>query len=299
MSLTYGFTLGNMTISKQFSDALRAVVGDGISMQGGKFNVTINGFTATLASGYAFVDGRWIENDEPLRLAVQPPNRNDDRTDALVARVDYTAKKVSLEVLVDVDQDKIRDDPSILRNDDEYSVFLYFIRVRRGVTSLAPDDIADARYDGALCGKVVPLSNVAGNVIYIYRFLVSGIDDEVARLIDLSEQVYEKADAAIAELDKSIQRAGGAPEIGDLLTSRSPPSPENEWLLCNGRRILSQYPDLIKVTGGTLPNISKGTDRYRTYIYSGSPTGPVPPPESGGIVGEAVVGESTIGEDDF
>lgn len=271
MSLTYGFTLGSKTNSKQLSDALHAVVGDGITPQGGRFNVTINGFTATLASGYGFAAGRWIENDEPLRLTVQPPNRNDDRTDALVARVDYTAKKVALEVLVDVDPDKIRDDPSILRNDDEYSVFLYFIRVRRGVTSLTPDDVTDVRDDNVLCGKVVPLSDIAGKVIYIYQFLVSGIDDEVARLIDLSEQVCQKADTAIEELDKTIQQAGGAPDIGKLMTARHHPAPLSEWILCDGSAVTAAYPVLYSLLNGKLPNISKPDDRYTTYIYGGKP----------------------------
>lgn len=133
MSLTYGFTLGGLTTSKDFSDALHALVGDGITPEGGRFSLTINGFTATLTSGCAFAAGRWLENDEPLPVAVQPPSNTEDRTDALVVRVDYEARTARLEVLIDVDPDVLRADPAPLRNNKEYNIFLYFIRVRRGL----------------------------------------------------------------------------------------------------------------------------------------------------------------------
>lgn len=140
--------------------------------------------------------------------------------------------------------------------------------VKRGATSLTPSDITDLRTDKDLCGSVVPLSDIAGDVIYIYNFLNGGIDAEVSRLIDLSHAVISKADAAIAELDQAIKQAGGGADIGDLMTSRHPPS-ETGWLLCDGGAVPAGYTALSALLDGILPNISADTDRYKTYIFAG------------------------------
>lgn len=275
MALSYGFAIRPTDNSADFSNALRAITGDGITSYGGRFSLTVNGFTVTLSTGFAFAAGRWLENDETYRLTVPPSWNSADRTDALVCRVDYAERKATLEILVGVDPDAIRTDPSILRNDDEYSVFLYFIRVKRGATSLAPSDFTDLRADKNLCGSVVPYSSIAGDVLYVYSFLLSGIDDEVARLICLSEQVAEKADAAIAELDKVIQKASGAAQVGELTVCRSTPSSEKDggsWLLCDGGAVPEEYQELFSLLDGTLPNISAAEDRYKTYVFAGAPS---------------------------
>lgn len=270
MSLTYGFALRATDNSKDFADALYNIAGDGVTPQGGRFNLTVNGFTASLSSGYAFAAGRWVENDEPFPLYIPPPGNNEDRVDAIAVRVDYEARKAALEVLVDVDPITIKANPSLLRDDGQYVVVLYLIRVRRGVTALTPDDVTDLRDDADLCGRVLPLSSIDGDVIYIYGFLTGGIDAEVARLVSLSNSVVAKADAAIAQLDAEIQQAGGGAEIGELMTSRHPPS-ETGWLLCDGGAVPAAYPTLSAMLGGTLPDIPG--DRYKTYIFAGAPEG--------------------------
>lgn len=271
MSLSYGFALRPTDSSAEFSEALRAVTGDGITPQGGRFALTINGFTASLSSGYALAAGRWLQNDEPYPMTLAPSGNTKDRTDALVVQVDHQARKASLSVLPDVDPAEIRASPSLLRDEDRYSILLYFIRVRRGVTSLSLEDVTDLRSDGSLCGYTEPLSEIAGKVLYIYDFLTSGIDREVARLLEKSEQVVQKAGAAIVDLDAAIQQAGGGPSIGDLMTARKHPDPGEEWLLCDGGTVPETYPALRAMLGGTLPDISREEDRYRTYIYGGVP----------------------------
>lgn len=267
MSLTCGFCLdelSSMYNSAQFSDAFSSVVGDGVTPHGAQMAVTINGFTATVASGYALAAGRWICNDEPLRITIKASGNNEDRTDALVVRVNYENRKAALEVLVDIDPDKLTED---YRNEREYSIALYFIRVRRGSTALTPDGITDVRADPDLCGMVVPLSAISENVLYIYNFLLSGIDKEVARILALSQKVVDRASAEITKLDAAIRQAGGGPGIGELQTVRSPPV--SGWLLCDGGPVPEQYSALSTMLNGVLPNISRAEDRYRTYIYAG------------------------------
>ena len=267
MSLSYGFCLDDLSSmynSTQFANAFHAITGDGVTPHGSQMSVTINGFTATVASGYALAAGCWLLNDENLSLTVKASGNNEDRTDALVVRVDYQARKAALEVLVDVEPDKL---PESLRNENAYSVVLYLIRVRRGSTALTPEDVTDVRADPDLCGTVVPLSSIAESVLYIYNFLLSGIDQEVARIIDLSQAVVDRASVEIVKLDTAIQQAGGGPGIGELQTVRSPPVAG--WLLCDGGSVPEKYPALSAILGGVLPDISRAEDRYRTYIYAG------------------------------
>lgn len=270
MSLFYGFSLNATDNSADFSSALHAVTSNGIAPQGSRLAATVNGFDIKLSSGYALAAGRYLENDEPYTMTIGPPLNNRDRVDALAVQVDYEARMAALEVLEDVDLTEIRRDLSVLQNSEQYCILLYLIQVRRGATSLTPDDVTDLRDDADLCGKVVPLSGIAGDVIYIYNFLNGGIDTEVSRLIDLSNAVIAKANAAILELDKTIQQAGGGAEIGELMTSRNTPG-ESGWLLCDGASVPAGYTSLSALLDGTLPNISKLTDRYKTYIFGGAP----------------------------
>lgn len=260
MSLSYGFALRPTDDSADFSNALHAVVGNGIAPQGARFSLAVNGFTAKVASGYGFTVGRWIKNDEPFALTLQPAGNSTDRTDAIAARVDYEGRKVVLEVLTDVDPTALSAEPGL--------IVLYLIRVRRGATSLSQSDITDVRASKTLCGAVVPLSAVSRDVLMVHQFLNGGIDAEVARLIGLSEQVVQKADAEISRLDTAIKQAGGGAEIGELMTSRHPPS-ETGWLLCDGGNVPSGYAALSALLGGTLPDIPG--ERYKTYIFGGAP----------------------------
>lgn len=253
--------------SVQFSDAFHAVVGDGVSSKGSRFSATVNGFTVRVGSGYALAAGRWLENDELLDMPIKASGDNEDRTDALVVQVDYQARKATLDVLVDVDPNKLQDS---LNNEDEYRVVLYLIRIRRGATALTPDDITDVRTNSDFCGNVVPLSAISGDVLYVYNFLLSGIDREVDRVLDLSRNLVDKANEEIAKLDAAIQQTGGGPKIGELQTVRG--SPVSGWLLCDGSSVPERYPALSELLSGTLPDISQAEDRYRTYIYAGSET---------------------------
>lgn len=272
MSLTYGFALKSTDNSSEFSSALQSVAGDGIAQHGGRFSFAVNGFTVTLSSGYALAAGRWLESDELLTMHISAAGNNEDRVDAIAVRVDYEARKATLTILQGVDPVAVRANPALLRYGGQYLIVLYLVRVRRGATSLTPGDVTDLRDDGDLCGRVVPLSAIAGDVLYVYNFLNGGIDAEVSRLIGLSNVVIAKANAAIAELSEQIQQASGGAEIGEIMTGRNAPI-ESGWLLCDGAAVPSEYAALSTLLGGTLPDISTAADRYKTYIFGGTTTG--------------------------
>lgn len=271
MSLSCGFGLGGTTIAADFAGAFHALFGDGVTEYGTQFNLLINGFSVTLYSGYAMAAGYWLENDEPTQIMLGASGNRDDRTDALAVRMNYGEHKAGVAVLRDIDAAAIRADPSLIRDSDGYSIILYLISVRRGVSTLTPADVEDVRGDTALCGHILPLSRIAGSVLYIYDFLTSGIDERVDAIVAQSNVLIAKAAVEILALEKSAEKAGGIPEIGELTQCRREPSPANEWVLCNGETVPPAYPALSAMLDGTLPNVSTETDRYRTYIYGGAP----------------------------
>lgn len=271
MALSYGIGLGGTTTAVDFAGAFHALFGDGVTEYGTQFNLLINGFSMTLYSGYAMAAGYWLENDEPTQIMLGASGNRDDRTDALAVRVNYTERKAEIAVLKDIDAAAIRADPTLIRDSDGYSIILYLISVRRGVSTLTPADVEDVRGDTALCGHIMPLSRIAGSVLYIYNFLTSGIDERVDAIVAQSNVLIAKAAAQILAMEKEAEKAGGIPEIGELTQCRRSPTPADEWVLCNGGAVPASYPALNELLDGTLPDICTATDRYRTWIYAGSP----------------------------
>lgn len=269
MSLTFGFCLGESGTkndSAQFSDAFHAVFGDGITLYRNQFSITLNGFSTSLAPGYAVAAGRWLKNEDSHTLTLPTAGNTRDRWDALAARVDYAARKVSLEVLVDVDPGALRADQSAVRGEDSYSLILYFIHVRRGATTLAPDDVTDVRGEENLCGYLLPLAQAAEKVLYVYEYLVSGLDLRLEELMDRGAKAIRTGDRAIAYLDRQAEEVTGN-ALGDVLLSAVQPTPQRNWLLCNGAAVPEGYPALSELLDGVLPNLPQEDGRLRAWVF--------------------------------
>lgn len=304
MSLTFGFCLGDEDTeynSKQFSEAIRAAVGEGVCEYGSRFALSLTGgFRLTLGTGYALVNGRWLENDEPYPLTLPPSGNNSDRYDAIAATANYTNKAVTLKTLVGVDPDALRRDMSMLRNETEYSIILYMVHVRRGSVALSLRDVEDVRADSAFCGEIMQARRIAGDVLKVYDFLRSGIDREVSRIVGLAEAEIDKANAGITALDTAIRQKTGN-DIGDVITSLRSPLPSREWLLCDGGDVPEEFPELSEMLDGVLPDIQHEDPRFRSYIFAGEAHDGPGPDEPGeddsAIVGVAVVGIAIVGKD--
>lgn len=285
MALSCGFCLGEEAVdydSQQFSESLHALVGNGVCQYGTQFELKQNGgFSVLIGAGFALIHGRYLKNDGLFPLEIPPSGNSADRYDAIAARVDYAAKTAELTVLVGVDPEALRKDPSPIQNGQTYSILLYLVHIRRGASSIRASDITDIRGEAVLCGYVRPAQAIAADTLYIYDFLTSGIDREVARLIGLSQAVLSKGNAAINRLNTAIQRRTGN-EVGDILTSLGRPEPAEEWFLCNGGLVPDAYEKLSEMLGGVLPDIRHADERFRSYIYGGNLLGgeegmPIPP----------------------
>lgn len=262
MPLTYGFLIPDgAENSQEFSAAIHALFGDGVTNYGGKYALSLGGgFRVTLATGFVIANGRYVNHDESFYLNFPPSGNNADRYDAIAAHVDYAGRNAEIAVLIDVDPE------NPMRNDEQYNIHLYVVRIRRGSTILTQNDIQDTR------GEIMlPLSSLSNQVEYVYQFTGSGIDEVVDQLIEkIKENLrsIEESAAALEERIKSITSSDS--KIGELQTSRRQPTNGGDWLLCDGAVVPEQYSTLFEMLGGTLPHISRETDRYKTYIYAGA-----------------------------
>ena len=272
MSLNYGLCLGETEreyTSAEFSDAMHALFGDGICQYGERFGLTVGGFDLNVTAGYAVAAGRYVKNNNKFTVTLGQSSNRKDRCDALAVRVDYAARRAALEVVEDVEPEAVRQNPVILRNENEYCVILYFIRVRRGATTLSPGDVEDVREDGSLCGRIVPLAEASKNVLYIYRYLTEGIDEKAAHLMSETERILQKGDNAIAYIDALLEDKGITPVIGELRTAVDWPLPYDEWLLCDGGEVDPDFKTLTALIGSHTPVIVNMDTRLKTFIYAG------------------------------
>ncbi|MCI8857215.1 MAG: hypothetical protein HFH26_11845 [Clostridiaceae bacterium] len=271
MALSYGFCLGGETNSSQFSEAFFQLVGDGITPDGMQFTAALKGFTLTVQPGYALVSGRWVKSDWPYVFTLQASGHHADRTDAVAIRIDYAERKAVLVVLGDIDIDAVREDPSILRTEDEYCILLYLIRIRRGVTVLSDEDMTDLRDDPVFCGRMMPLSEASGQVIYVHDYFAEGLDAELEALLTYGDETLQDAADRVAALKALAASRHIAPGIGELRTAYTHPAPVSEWILCSGGNVPEGYPALNDLLNGRLPSLSNTNSRRKTYIYGGSP----------------------------
>lgn len=273
MALNYGFCLGDLNrqyTSKEFSDAINAVFGDGVSEYGMQFSVSVNGFQLSVDSGYAVAAGRYLENDAQEALTISPSSNTEDRTDAIVVRVDHAAREVELAVLEDVDPEAIEEDAGIIRDSTQYCLVLYFVKVRRGVTTLAPDDVTDARGNSAVCGYLKPISSIAGNILSVYNFVVSGFEQKVEDLLQNGEFVIRTGERALAALETVVEESTGF-YLGDVVIAVNKPGRDADWLLCDGSNVPEAYPELSELLNGVLPDLPQQDTRLRAWIYTGAP----------------------------
>lgn len=275
MALSYGFCLGDensLYTSRQFADAFHAVAGSGVTRYGGKFAVSATDtMQLALATGFALVAGRWVKSDSTQSLAVQPADNNFDRYDAVIIRADISKKDVTI-LVVKGEASAFPKPYTPVRSSSIYELVLCSIMVRMGASQIQAADLVDARSDAELCGFITPVDVVSNDIIYIDRFLRSGIDEEVAALENEAQDIADDADRTIQVISGAMVQANISKSVGEIEVLRTPPV-ASSWLLCDGSPIPPQYAVLSALVGGKMPALSTPHDRYQVWMYAGEPTG--------------------------
>ena len=263
MSLSYGFNLdaaGKKYTSAEFSEMFYQVMGDSVSKISSNLNLTLNGgLSVTLAPGFLYVAGRWINSIDPLTFVLSPASATGARYDAIAAVVNYTDRKVEFTALTGVDPD------NPVRNSSEYQLYLYVIQVQQGTMVLYETDITDKRVLAS------PLSDIYGGILDVYEFTASGIDDEIAELEGECTTEVTEAGEMVSGLQRIVENSRDV-QIGDIRESIIQPEPMDNWLACDGLGIPSRYSALRAIVGSSTPYIGVGDARFTAWIYAGAPS---------------------------
>lgn len=164
MAVTYGFfnavNSDRVYNADQMSMYFEGLISEGIfESVGDKLRVTAgDGMTVNVGSGRAIVRSRWLKNDVTLPLTIAAASETLNRIDAVILKLDMTARTITIEVKQGESVAGVPNAPAYTRTSDVYELWLATVRVNKNTTTITQDMITDFR-PSALCGYVTGLIN--------------------------------------------------------------------------------------------------------------------------------------------
>lgn len=166
MAVTYGF-FNSMLVNgmqdrrynaDQMSTYFKGLISDGVYQNvGGGLQVKAGeGMLVQVMTGRGVFDSRWLENDSILDIPLEPSHVTLNRYTAVVVRVDYNERTVSI-LAKDGETASAPVKPAIARTESVKEYCLAYVYVGRGVTDISQSAVTDTRPDNALCGFVTGL----------------------------------------------------------------------------------------------------------------------------------------------
>lgn len=207
MSITYGFfnsVNGDRVYNADdFNSCIDAIASNGIfKRNGGGLQVGVNtGMSVQILDGYARFNGYWIKNDAITNLTISAADATNPRIDAVVLRVDTSARTVTIAVKTGTAA-ATPTSPEMTRTETVKEYCLATVAVAANTTQIQQANITDTRGDADVCGWVKcgalvryqstkTLSTAtttmsidipeysSGDVLDVYRagmYLISGVD---------------------------------------------------------------------------------------------------------------------------
>lgn len=158
MAITSGFfdsVNGDRTYdADQMSNYFDGLVSDGVYESiGDRFIVTSanNGMNINVGSGRAIIQSRWVKNDATTVLTLDPSDVQLNRIDAVVLRLDKTARSIELAIKKGTGVSGTPTMPSITRTESVYELYLASVYIAKKATQ--PTTITDLR-PSSYCGWV-------------------------------------------------------------------------------------------------------------------------------------------------
>lgn len=107
----------------------------------------------SIASGTAYINGRWYRKQSAQVLTVGAPDTLYGRTDAAVIRCDLD-KRMIYPFIIEGIPDEVPEKPTHLRNEKCYDIVLAYISIEANCAQITDADITDTRGFDELCGFV-------------------------------------------------------------------------------------------------------------------------------------------------
>lgn len=126
---------------------------------GEKFHVTAGeGMSVIVGTGRAMIKSRWVKNDSPITLQIDPADAAMNRYDAIFLRYNANTREIGLVLVKGENTSGVPSSPHYIRTNDIYDLQLAVVKVMKNTTAITQDMIVDFRMS-ALCGFVTGLIN--------------------------------------------------------------------------------------------------------------------------------------------
>ena len=137
-----------------FNGCIDAIASDGVfKRNGGGLQVGVNsGLSVQVLDGYARFKGFWIKNDTITNLTISAADAINPRIDAVVVRVDTSARTVDITVKTGTAATPTA--PKMTRSATVNEYCLATVAVAANSTSISRENITDTRGDASVCGWV-------------------------------------------------------------------------------------------------------------------------------------------------
>lgn len=227
--------------SGHFTDYFANIIGSGVCIHNNpdSFKVRLEGGEAVVGSGYLFIQGYWLRNDEDYPVPV-----TGSESAAIVAHLNMGRRMIELETV-----------PVAESYPDSLVLALY---------NPADGTFEDTRHNDDICGVIVTAGELSAKVEWAVNYIDNEIEKKLAQIeadiLAYQEEVNaqiaqkeEELDNKIAEAQAKIDRVVPDP-IGTIKYSAAENMGPN-WLRCNGDFInRTNYPELVSSLGKLEPS---------------------------------------------
>ncbi|GHU72413.1 hypothetical protein AGMMS49992_08300 [Clostridia bacterium] len=146
---------------------LGSVVSDGVHPSPGSSLMlkAEGGWAISVQPGRCAIRGHIGVNDEPTMLTVDPPNGTLPRIDAVLIRCDFDARIIEERVVKGTPASQ-PETPGLQRDEHAWELMLARVNVQATAEGITQLDIADTRWNGAVCGVMHSLIEVGAEGLF-------------------------------------------------------------------------------------------------------------------------------------
>ena len=141
------------------------------------------GLSVNVAAGSCHINGAFGVETEQKSFELEAASVSNDRIDTVVARLDLSIEKRSLELdVLKGTPSASPTRPSLTRNETVWELGLADVRVPKGATTISQATVTDTRLEDARCGAVTPFAELDTTTLFLQ--LQAATDEAVEAMKD-------------------------------------------------------------------------------------------------------------------
>jgi len=219
----FGFPFTSVTGDRQYSasewrDYFGKLIKNGVIQNDGNVVAVVQQVSAnktvSVGTGSVFINGVMFINDSAKTLSITDNTSGNSRKDRIVARLNYTDRKIEFGVLIGTPAGSPVA-PTLTRNTTVYELGIADITLANGFSTIVTANILDTRSDVDLCGAssmtigVIPASGADAVTIQLSTetatlYSVANVDLAIKKALNLSSYQAFCANANADSLDAAF-----------------------------------------------------------------------------------------------